>query len=345
MMIDQEDDMNGNETKYASLTAGLLARKGEAVPAAAAFTAEAIAQHIPARRLAQEAESVLLDRRPVVEPTVEETSVTWSETAGQTRASQVVSEHRNMIEQAFADAADAEEVGETSMTSVEELLEKGTEDSLAASDEVTSAMALGARRDLNLPDARPSGPGEGLEDGSALSDLNDSEENWFDTIVSQAISEAEGQRPESPVSPAELPSSSARLAQEPGPADTGPAISTFIRSLQKDRSPEISPAEAPQSPASAAPQASADTQMSAAPQRGCGDKAAKVREAIKTGKTNAASRSAMRLDPRRFIRLSLAAQKLQLSSQELMVAALDTYMDALDDEVFSDCSCMKKGLI
>lgn len=339
MMIDQEDEMNGNETKYASLTAGLLARKGEAVPAAAAFTAEAIAQHIPARRLAQEAQSVLLDRRPVEEPVVEDTSVPWSETAGQTRASQVVSEHRDMIEQAFIDAADAEEVGETSFNSVEDLLEKGPENSLAASDEVTSEMALGARRDLNLSDARPSAPNEGHEDGSAVSDLNDSDENWFDTIVSQAISEAEGQRPESPASPVELSSNGAPDAQERGPDDTGSAASSFMRSLRKDRSPEISSAEAPQSPAAPAPQASA------APESGCGDKAAKVREAIKAGKTKVAGRSAMRLDPRRFIRLSLAAQKLQLSSQELMVAALDNYMDALDEEVFSDCSCMKKGLI
>ena len=37
------DEDKANDTRYASLTAGLLARKGEAVPAAAAFTAEAIA--------------------------------------------------------------------------------------------------------------------------------------------------------------------------------------------------------------------------------------------------------------------------------------------------------------
>lgn len=37
------------KAKFAPLTAGLLARKGEAVPAAAGFTAEAMAQHIPLR--------------------------------------------------------------------------------------------------------------------------------------------------------------------------------------------------------------------------------------------------------------------------------------------------------
>ena len=35
----------------------------------------------------------------------------------------------------------------------------------------------------------------------------------------------------------------------------------------------------------------------------------------------------MRLDPRRYIRLSLAAQRLGISNQELMLGALDKYLD------------------
>lgn len=375
-MMNQEDEMNGNETQYASLTAGLLARKGEAVPAAAAFTAEAIAQHIPARRLAQEAERVLHDRRPEIDHVIEDTSVAWREADHESRGAQVVSEHRDMIERAFDESVRQDE-GMPSLQrplneggSIEEVLDQST-----SSEPANGEMDLGERRELNLPYVGPpenapvaaletplettpaSVISDHLEDGSAVSDLNDSDDNWFETIVSNAISEAEGQRTDTRASGA-LAEPVAEPVAEPGLFDDvavgedaeGSLVSpTFAQGMAADRAEDRAEDQAEdstgQETSNALPSAAPMPEKARAPVGGCGDKAAKVRAAIKTGKTNVAARSAMRLDPRRFIRLSLAAQKLELSSQEVMIAALDNYMDTLEDEVFSDCACMKKGLI
>lgn len=348
--------MNGHETQYASLTAGLLARKGEAVPAAAAFTAEAIAQHIPARRLAQEAERVLHDRHPDIDHVIEDTSVAWREVDHESRGAQVVSEHRDMIERAF-DESVRENEGMPSLHRPQSQADSTKEglDQAASTEPANSEMDLGEKRELNLPfvglpedkpeatlEATPaSAVSDHLEDGSAVSDLNDSDENWFETIVSNAISEAEGQRADTDNS-----GPSTEPGTEPGLFDDvamdenaeGSLVSpTFAQGMSEDRAQQEADAVLP----SAAPMPAAGK----APVGGCGDKAAKVRAAIKSGKTSVAARSAMRLDPRRFIRLSLAAQKLHLSSQEVMIAALDNYMDELDDEVFSECACMNKGLI
>lgn len=366
-MMNQEDEMNGNEMKYASLTAGLLARKGEAVPAAAAFTAEAIAQHIPARRLAQEAERVLLDRRPSADRVIEDTSIAWRENQHESRGAQVVTEHRDMIERAFDESVRQDEgmpsvaTDQAPVEDAEDLFGQsvetkpaGTEvetSEMGPSDLVSSDMDLGRKRDLNLAPVGPvaedldaslaspvSEGAEHLEDGSALSDLNDSEENWFETIVSDAISEAEGQQAGVPGAKSEPATALDANASKGEDAEGSLVSSSFARGMADDRFP----AE-PQAPVSE--EAPVPEVTSRAPTGGCSDKAARVREAIRSGQTNVAARSAMRLDPRRFIRLSLTAQKLQLSSQDVMLAALDSYMDSLDDEVFSDCACMKKGLI
>lgn len=311
-MVNPEDDVNANSSKYASLTAGLLARKGEAVPAAAAFTAEAIAQHIPARRLAQEAERVLADRHPVPDSVIEESP-----------GAQVVADHRDMIEQAFNQRAMDAEMA-VSPDNTGEGRDQGAHkpEPLAGLD--SRDMSLGSRRELELPGLGASvsaGPDIAKQEGNAVaSNWDDDEGNWFENIVSNAISEAGSQVVE-------------RNGSEHNGKGASSAASEITGSATSDaQSPGTdSPSSTPVSPKASS--------------GGCGDKAAKVRDAIKSGKTALAARSAMRLDPRRFIRLSLAAQKLDLNSQEVMVAALDTYLDALDEEVFSDCACMKKGLI
>lgn len=352
-MINQEDDMNGNETQYASLTAGLLARKGEAVPAAAAFTAEAIAQHIPARRLAQEAERVLHDRRPKIDHVIEDTSVAWREAELENRGAQTVTGHRDMIERAFDESVRRDEgmpsiqQPQSQAGSIEEFLDPGTSPESAVSE-----MDPGSRRELNLPyvgslentpleDTSRAVPASAmsdhLTDGSALSDLNDSDVNWFETIVSNAISEAEGQRSETAIARQEVEPDLTTNDHRDEPVEGSLVSPTFADGMIADRGSSEPDASVP-------PEASVPN-LAAAPSGGCGDKADRVREAIRSGKTGVAARSAMRLDPRRFIRLSLAAQKLQLSSQEVMVAALDTYMDTLEEEVFKDCACMKNGLI
>lgn len=332
-MMNQEDDVNANSSKYASLTAGLLARKGEAVPAAAAFTAEAIAQHIPARRLAQEAERVLIDRHPVVDNVAEPGAAAEREIGPESRGSQVVAEHRDMIEQAFNESA-ADEDFHLATGNALDLPEQELQTELDL-----PGQSLGEKRELDLPVTGSSFSGDPARaeqrDDSASPDLSHGDENWFDDIVSSAISEAEEQRPEGKESERESSGSG------------GKSLSNILATLGAGLGVAKSDSETPKADVSdkQSGNASPPAVTSDAQGVGCGEKASKVRQAIKSGKPGIATRSAMRLDPRRYIRLSLAAQKLELTSQELMVAALDTYLDALDEEVFSDCACMKKGLI
>lgn len=325
-MMNHEDEVDANSSKYASLTAGLLARKGEAVPAAAAFTAEAIAQHIPARRLAQEAERVLTDRQPSRVDGVIDQEIATDRGHGLAQpGAQVVADHRDMIEQAFQESA-AHENDSRSVGDAEDPLSHGFSQLESHGGLDLEGLSLGKRRELDLPSA-----GSSFSEDLARAEQEDSDENWFDDIVSNAINEAEGQRPEGQRSDADTTSSRSNEADAPG-AD-----------VEADHpAPETLKAETSENPSGTAalPAAAPETQGT-----GCSDKASKVRQAIKSGKTALSARSAMRLDPRRYIRLSLAAQKLELTSQEVMVAALDTYLDALDEEVFSDCACMKKGLI
>lgn len=331
--------MNSDSPKYASLTAGLLARKGEAVPAAAAFTAEAIAQHIPARRLAQEAERVLLDRHSIVDESSDEMSIARQESNDENRGAQVAAEHRDLINQTIDESVKTKKAMPL-VEGIRKLLDQTSAGQksgkpLSLSDTPPEELLSGGKRALDLPDVQSLLSGDTdrreREDSSALSDLNGSEENWFEEIVTRAISEAEGKQSEvsSPESGAGEPSLSASIGPNAAPGQASLASSSFTQDMAEDRTP----AEAA---TSGSPEASA---------AGCSKKAASARQSIKSGKAPAPGRSAMRLDPRRFVRLSLAAQKLQLTAQEVMIASLDTYLDALDEEVFSDCSCMKKGLI
>lgn len=310
-MMNQEDEVDANSSKYASLTAGLLARKGEAVPAAAAFTAEAIAQHIPARRLAQEAERVLTDRQhPMIDGVIDQESAAARGSGLARRAGQVVADHRDMIEQAFHESA-AREDDSSAVGDTEDPLSHGFSQLESQGGLDLEGLSLGKRRELDLPST-----GSSFFEDLARAEREDGDENWFDDIVSNAINEAEGQRPE-------------RQSSDSDTESEQPDLEAHNAEMSENQSENTS-----------LPDAAPETQGT-----GCSDKASKVRQAIKLGKTAVGARSAMRLDPRRYIRLSLAAQKLELTSQEVMVASLDTYLDALDDEVFSDCACMKKGLI
>ena len=325
-MMNQEDEVDANSSKYASLTAGLLARKGEAVPAAAAFTAEAIAQHIPARRLAQEAERVLTDRQhPVIDGVIDQESAEARGHGLAHRGGQVVADHRDMIEQAFHESA-AREDDSSAVGDAEDPLSHGFSQLESQGGLDLEGLSLGKRRELDLPST-----GSSFFEDLARAEREDGDENWFDDIVSNAINEAEGQRPERQSSDSDTTLSRSDKADTPG-ADTE-AEQPDLEALKAEMS-ENQPED------TALADAARET-----PGAGCSDKASKVRQAIKLGKTSVGARSAMRLDPRRYIRLSLAAQKLELTSQEVMVASLDTYLDALDEEVFSDCACMKKGLI
>lgn len=325
-MMNQEDEVDANSSKYASLTAGLLARKGEAVPAAAAFTAEAIAQHIPARRLAQEAERVLTDRQhPKIDGVIDQESAAARGDGLARPGAQVVADHRDMIEQAFHESAGRED-DSSAVGDAEDPLSHGFSQLESQGGLDLEGLSLGKRRELDLPST-----GSSFFEDLARAEREDGDENWFDDIVSNAINEAEDQRPERQRSDSGTTSFRSKMADTLGAG--AEAEQPDLEALKAEMSEN-------QSGNTALPDAAPETQGT-----GCSDKASKVRQAIKLGKTSVGARSAMRLDPRRYIRLSLAAQKLELTSQEVMVAALDTYLDALDEEVFSDCACMKKGLI
>lgn len=325
-----EDD-TGNSPRYASLTAGLLARKGEAVPAAAAFTAEAIAQHIPARRLAQEAERILTQPQA---PMPELESQRYIE--DRELPSGFAAEHER-IEDAFLDDLD-------------DLDDDDFEDERR---DVYAALTEAGRRPLDLPqaseippapsvppvpqapsvaiDAAPLGRSINRNEEGPLSEeeedeqnvapipgLDESKDNWFEDIVTRAIQDVDS------------PQISGRAA---------PEEAELYNRDPRDHAVTRLFAEPSRQTATAA-------QIAQSSRAGnCDDRVAEVRNAIRSGNPRVARQSAMRLDPRRFIRLSLASKKLDLSNQELMMAALDAYLDTLDEEVFSDCSCMKKGLI
>ena len=169
-----------------------------------------------------------------------------------------------------------------------------------------------------FPPEQKSGP-KGVADAETLEEaqernvapipsLDDSDDNWFDDIVSKAITEAGEERV----------------------ARAGEPNSATVDALHMQRVAEV-PARA--------------VEKEPAKPGSCSSRAQAVRQAVRSGVPATANKSAMRLDPRRFIRLSLASRKLDLSNQELMMAALDAYLDTLDQEVFAECACMKKGLI
>lgn len=321
MMNPEEDTANG--PGYASLTAGLLARKGEAVPAAAAFTAEAIAQHIPARRLAQEAERILTqtsDELPDLESAKDPAAEIQDVSDGQAfEPGSEFAEQHERIEDLFAEPEEAAFIP----TSPRENLNAAHS---ALEHVAREPLDLPAREPLDLPERHPEfafaeeSPSHASlsvnplsleeqqeKEANPIPGLDESDENWFEDIVSKAISEADHTRNES--------------VQE----------ASVERFPVEARPPVVDDADIPSRPKK--------------PAQSCGTKVAKVRQSIQAGNPRAAAKSAMRLDPRRFIRLSLASRKLGLSNQELMMAALDAYLDTLDEEVFSECSCMKKGLI
>jgi hypothetical protein len=358
-MIQQEDDTNANGPRYASLTAGLLARKGEAVPAAAAFTAEAIAQHIPARRLAQEAEHVLTERHKIVESVfAEETASLEGESSP---AALIDDEFIGELDQSEDRVSDQQRHLEKAiLEDVADLQGKETLPSDRATPDAQTLFDMGAvegSQDLGLG-IRPAfsvDPHDGplsstLPKSPAPVNLEDSDENWFEDIVSQAISEAgdqrKGERGQAHLQAARdtqsVDQALATLINEGPRSDISSELPATRSEVPMAAISQVEPVQMPEATTKIVKDATIAGRDNSA---SCGGRAEKVRQTIRSGKQAAANKSAMRLDPRRFIRLSLAAQKLQLTNQDIMMASLDTYLDALDEEVFAECSCMKKGLI
>ncbi len=263
-MTDNHDDtekVTETPSKFASLTSGLLARKGDAVPAAAAFTAEAIAQHIPARRLAQEA------KRHVGAFSALQHEMRPLKTA--------------MQAQQLAEYSGASEVDYGSS-------------------------------DLDVEDSNP--VPNSVDQNAQEEAVTDLEEGTttpidFDQIVTEALADVEDRKANMG-----LRAMKERLLKGARPGDLGSVLEEEIPSGKGASEP------------------CAVKKYSSEMQR---QKQAQNYEPV----------SGLGLDPRKFIRLQIAAMKLNMMPQDIMSAALDTYLDQLDQEVFSECNCLKKGLL
>lgn len=246
--MDHSNTAKKDRPRYASLTAGLLARKGEAVPVAASFSPEAMAQHLPAKRLAQEFEN--------------ENMTGWNPFR---------SFERNQ----------AEEVSKEPDLTSGPLDQRTSKIEEALADETGGFKVQAPELDLF---------GDESADEVEGSDLG------LDALVDRAIESAQRNR-------FGIASESAS-GEDDGPADA------------QQTKPTCATAKA--------------------------DLVASIRNANLAEQGNG---TGVALDPRRYIRLQVAAMKLDVTKQELMSAALDSFLDTLLEDVFSECSCMQKGLI
>lgn len=309
MSVNPDENTEAESPQYASLTAGLLARKGEALPAAAAFTAEAIAQHIPVRRLALEVERE------------NQNSIFQQSQVAKTEDVSPDSDLPDLAPQNDATPSVKDEIDDFIVSAL------GTEalqDQVQVERDPGIAGSMGERasyieRELSGKDE------ETKEEVASEMDrvaedllLVDSDLNRFNTIVDEAIEQA---RPaEKRVLFGENVSKKVwRPSEQQGEVakkdDTKPVDQSANQTEQEGK-------------------------------KGCSvdERVAAEREAIKSALTKSANAS-MRLDPRRYIRLNVAATKLDLSNQQVLSAALDAYLDSLDTTLFGDCACMKKGII
>ncbi|TNE58290.1 MAG: hypothetical protein EP340_05905 [Alphaproteobacteria bacterium] len=247
--MDHSNSAKKERPRYASLTAGLLARKGQAVPVAASFSPEAMAQHLPAKRLAQEFES-------------ESTMSGWNpfNALG----------GRSLDQSASEDELSAGPLDERASKIEEALSEEWGR----------SEAQKGPELDLFGDEV----PEEQGDQGLGL-----------DALVDRAIESAQRNRPGAPLD------------------------------FEDDEFEYVDTA-APKSNCAAAK----------------ADLVASIRNASLAEQGNGAG---VPLDPRRYIRLQVAAMKLDVTKQELMSAALDAFLDTLLEDTFSECSCMQKGLI
>lgn len=244
-----DNSMKQDRPRYASLTAGLLARKGEAVPVAAAFSPGAMAQHLPAKRLAQES-------RAHAEPS-------------------------NDL------SPDVPDMDEDAVSVTGSLIDRTAY--------IEEAMSMESERQEPQLETSFDLLGDESPDGV------DEQTLGLDVLVDRAIESAKQK----------CQTSDADEIEETG--------------LAVGRDADL---------------AIAETKSSCSTKRS--DFAASIRN---SPMTDIAAGSALQLDPRRYIRLQVAAMKLDVSRQELMAAALDSFLDTLLEDVFAECSCMQKGLI
>lgn len=281
---------------YASLTAGLLARKGEALPAAAAFTTESVAQQIPAQKLAQESARLgganakvgLEDDCGLTASSIEPPGTIYEESE---MASELIEDDNEPT--SGSPKSGAPEPGSPESGSMEErsaFIKQALADQGRIHDDTSEQPLLSA----------------GILGGSLDDDDTDVESTGRSLAERDAV-----------VSP-----------------DHGFASRLVAASV--DRAKDLLGRD----------DATSGSGSDKAAKSSCATTKAIAADRIKSAYTaSAVGGTALHLDPRRFIRLQIAAMKLEVDRKELLSAALDAYLDALDEEVFAECSCMRKGLI
>ncbi len=319
-MSSNQPEKHMDQPKYASLTAGLMARKGEAVPAAAAFTAEAIAQHIPARHLADEVarhnrRSFLHVHHGTDVSAPEETEDLEDEIG----ASELVDDVDDNEPNQFILSAIS---GSSTLHDEEKQTELTDHNATSLDDRKNVIEDAWQRSRSNLtPDEETKSDPSSIKSRGGENFSEDTIEEHvsrFNSIIDEAIEQVQSNSKTDGNVLSDEPDEQTNCAESSSEAPTPQQV---VEQEQTNVDP-------------------------IGKSKDCGVANA-VRERRDHIRAEIASqpRASMRLDPRRYVRLSVAAAKLQLENQEVMLAALDSYLDSLDETLFSDCACMKKGLI
>ncbi len=275
------------QKKPAALTAGLLARKGEALPAAAAFTAEAIAQHFPERHIHDPAMPEQFERGARDYYLSEEEIMELVHP--QTEYEEIELDESKI---SLLPKPDKPLFGKRTV-SIEERARDIEDRFNRPAEEETSATAYEVSREA--PDL------------DAIAERVNRRINRFEEIVDQAIADRHGSDVSKDFS-----------GEQTQPETTGEGSDESVKQAQNESVESVD----------------------------CGVSEEVRRELLRgTSPRSSTPQPRFHLDPNRYLKLKLAAEKLRASPQQIMLVALDRYFDVLDEELFRDCKCLKKGLI
>ncbi|MEM9122191.1 MAG: hypothetical protein AAGB03_02615 [Pseudomonadota bacterium] len=325
MSASREKSPNGgSRPKFASLTAGLLARKGEAVPAAAGFTAEAMAQHIPSRPV-EAAPAPVTDRVTASDRPAPAAPVAPAELAAPAESLTPKAPHAARGAESPASKA---------------ALKLPADQPRSAPPPVRPHLTVHRRRppafsDTASPSAAPPTPPSVPK---AHAQTRQSTERQ------PSPEQGQGGRP-----PAKTPAPQIQEVDRTAQALQAQLATAFIA---PQRPPQQAPKPAEKSAEKTA-STTADVRPSAPPQLQTlkpvkpagGDVTpfpapARPVEAAPAKAPNRRHAMTLRIDPERYVRLKIAAAKLRKTSQSILTEALDQFLDDLDPAVCDSCDCL-----
>ncbi|MEM1138286.1 MAG: hypothetical protein AAGH45_00270 [Pseudomonadota bacterium] len=330
MSASREKSPNGgSRPKFASLTAGLLARKGEAVPAAAGFTAEAMAQHIPSRPV-EAAPAPVTDRATASDRPAPAAPVAPAELAAPAESLTPNAPHAARGAESPASKA---------------ALKLPADQPRSAPPPVRPHLTVHRRRPPTLSDAAQSDAALSHAGAPIPAPGPQAHAQTKQSAERQALPEqGQGGR-----SPAKTPAPQIQEVDRTAQALQAQLATAFIA---PQRPPQQAPKPAEKSAEKTASTA-ADVRPSAPPQLQTlkpvkpagGDVTpfpapARPVEAAPAKAPNRRHAMTLRIDPERYVRLKIAAAKLRKTSQSILTEALDQFLDDLDPAVCDSCDCL-----